>query len=139
MAVAFRIPRHPEAFSKSPVSKKRRPREHDDKHLAFIRTLPCVLTGKRPVEAAHVRYADPAYGKRETGKSEKPHDKWTVPLSPEKHREQHDMNEREFWARHGVDPLRVAAALWASTGDDETAEVILREARQQAELHLGEA
>jgi len=133
MVAAYRIPRHPEAFSKSPIGRKKKPREHDDKHLAFIRTLPCTLTGKRPVEAAHIRFAEAAYGKFETGKSEKPHDKWTVPLSPEKHREQHSMSEREFWARHGVDPLKVAASLWSCSGDDETAEVILREAQRQAE------
>ena len=70
MVAATRILRPETAFSLSPSKGKRRPREHDDKHLAFIRTLPCVITGKRPVEAAHVRYADLAYGKRETAQAE---------------------------------------------------------------------
>jgi hypothetical protein len=117
------------AFTLSPSKGRRRPREHDDEHLRFIRGLPCLITGKRPVEACHIRYPDPRYGKRETGMSEKPHDKYVVPLSPDKHREQHAMNEREFWEKHRIDPVAVSLALWSNTGDDETAEIILREAR----------
>lgn len=127
---AFAIKRPATAFSNAPVGKqKKRKREHDDEHLKWLRTLPCVITGERPVDAAHVRYADPIYGKPETGKGERPSDKWTVPLSAEKHREQHSGNEREFWARHGLDPLRIALALHACSGDDDQAAIILREAR----------
>jgi hypothetical protein len=125
----FRIIRRQTAFSNAPVGKqKKRPRDNDAKHLEWIRRLPCVITGTFPVDAAHVRYEDRAYGKRETGKGEKPDDKWVVPLSRQKHDEQHSMNERIFWARHGVDPLRIALALYACTGDDEQAHVIIREA-----------
>lgn len=125
----FRIVREPTAFSNAPVGKqKKRPRDHDAKHLDWIRTLPCVITGAFPVEAAHVRYADPVYGKRETGKGEKPDDKWTVPLTSAKHREQHSGNEKLFWLRHGLDPLRIALALYSCTGDEEQAHVIIREA-----------
>lgn len=126
--MAFRLPYSPTAFANAPAKGKRRPREKDDAHLRWLRTLPCVITGERPVEAAHIRYGDPVYGKRETGRSEKPSDRFCVPLSAAKHREQHDMNEREFWARHGLDPLRIALALHANSGDDEQAFVILREA-----------
>lgn len=127
--MALRIVRLATAFSNAPVGKQRkRPREHDNGHLEWIRTLPCCITGAVPVEAAHVRYADPVYGKREVGKQEKPDDRWTVPLSVAKHREQHDTNERAWWARHGLDPLRIALALHACTGDDDQAFVILREA-----------
>jgi hypothetical protein len=125
---AFKLPRENTAFSNAPVKGKRRPREMDDSHLSWLRTLPCVITGERPVEAAHIRFGSPVYGKRETGGAEKPADKWALPLSLAKHREQHSMNEREFWARHGLDPLRIALALHANTGDDEQAFVILREA-----------
>lgn len=117
------------AFSLSPARGKRRPREHDKDHLKFVSGLPCLLTGKRPVDVAHIRYSDERYGKRETGKSEKPHDKYVVPLCRAKHDEQHAMNEREFWAKHRIDPVQVALALWANTGDDETCETILRAAR----------
>lgn len=127
--MAYAIKRDPEAFSTSPAKGKKRPRQSNDAHLRWIRTLPCVVTGKFPVEAAHVRYAAPAYGKRETGKAEKPDDRWTVPLSPEMHRQQHSSNERAFWETHGIDPCRVALALYAVSGDDEQAAIILRHAR----------
>lgn len=129
MMAGFRIVREPTAFSNAPVGKqKKRQRDHDKQHLDWIRTLPCVITGERPVDAAHIRYADPVYGKREVGKAEKPDDKWTVPLVRRKHDEQHSMSERIFWARHGLDPLRIALALHANSGDDDQALVILREA-----------
>lgn len=127
--MAHRLVRPRTAFSNAPVGKqKKRPRDQDRGHLGWIKTLPCVLTGARPVDPAHVRFADPAYGKRETGKAEKPDDRWVVPLSRAKHDEQHSMNERIFWARHGLDPLRIALALHACSGDDDQAYVILREA-----------
>lgn len=131
MATAFRIERPATAFSKSPVGTKKRPRENDEKHLSWIRTLPCILTGKRPVEACHVRYPDPRFNKREVGAGEKPSDRWVVPMCPGKHRQQHAQNERSFWLAHDVDPVVVAAALFAVSGDDEAAEVILREARRK--------
>lgn len=125
----FRILRDATAFSNAPVGKqKKRPRENDDAHLKWIRTLPCVITGERPVDPAHIRYADPVYGKREVGKAEKPDDRWVVPICRRKHDEQHGMNERIFWARHGLDPLRIALALHACSEDDDQASVIIREA-----------
>ena len=117
------------AFSKSPITGKKRPREHDKAHLDFIRGLPCLITGKRPVEAAHIRYADARYGKLEVGGAEKPHDKYAVPLSPEKHAEQHQGNEKEFWAKAGIDPVQIAQSLWSNTGDDEVCEIIIRESQ----------
>jgi len=127
----FRILRDPSAFSNAPAKGQKRPRREDGKHLAWIRTLPCLVTGKRPVEAAHIRYADPVYGKRDVGKQEKPDDRWVVPLHPDMHREQHGGSEKAFWLKHGIDPCRVALALYAITGDDEQSEIIIRNARKQ--------
>lgn len=131
MVTALRIKRPDTAFSLSP-NKKRRPRQHEEKYLAWIRTLPCALTGARPVEAAHIRYAAPEYGKRSVGAGEKPDDRWTLPLSTVKHRDQHQHNERDWWIRHAVDPCRLALALWGAQFDDEAAELILQQARQMA-------
>ena len=126
---AFRLPRHPEAFSLSP-SKKKRPREHDKGHLDFIRSLPCVICGTRGVHAAHIRMAAMQYGKRATGMQEKPSDKWTVPLCPVHHNDgpeaQHSGGEEAFWKRHGIDPFVIAMALYQSTGDEEAGEMIIR-------------
>lgn len=114
---------------------KKRPRKESVDHLKWIRSLPCIITGKRGlVAAAHVRYGDPAYGKRETGLGEKPDDRWSVPLSHHLHTgdlaTQHANGEREWWAGHKIDPLSVALALHGMSGDDEAAETILRNARK---------
>lgn len=126
---AFAVRREPTAFSTSPSKGQKRPRRENGKHLAWIRTLPCVITGQYGVEAAHIRYAAPEYGKRDTGKAEKPDDDWVIPLAPELHREQHSMNEVKFWTKYGIDPCRVALALSRITGDDEAALVIIRNAK----------
>lgn len=118
------------AFSRS---KTRRPRQENGAHLKWLRTLPCLVTGQRgSVQACHVRYADPMFGKREVGMQEKPDDMWTVPLNAMQHRDQHDHgDERNWWKQIGIDPLQVALTLHHITGDDELAESIIREARQR--------
>lgn len=93
--------------------RQRQPRERDDKHLRFIRSLPCCICGRYDVEAAHIRTASLAHGKNHTGMGEKPSDKWTVPLCVGHHREQHTMNEMTFWKLHGIDPFMLALTLRA--------------------------
>lgn len=128
--MAFQIQRHPEAFTLDSRTRQKQPRKKSDDHLRFIRGLPCLVTGQRPVEAAHVRYADPAYFKRAVGGSERPDDKWAIPLSPAEHRKQHGMNEQDYWRQVGIDPLAVALQLWAHSGNDETGEKIIEQARK---------
>ncbi len=127
MTRAYQIQRPSTAFSLS--TGKKRPRKESVDHLRWVRTLECLVTGKRPADAAHIRYADPKYGKRETGRGEKPHDMFTVPLHRSEHDAQHAQNELEYWKSKGIDPIQVALALYGASGDDEAAEIILREAR----------
>lgn len=122
--MAWRIA--PKPISVGAPIGKREPREKSESHLDFIRSLPCCITNTTPVDAAHIRYASPLDGKRETGKSEKPHDRWTVPLSRELHVEQHNGNEREFWESYGIDPLRLATALYFAGRDYSKAMAVLR-------------
>lgn len=95
---------------------QRGPRRIDKAHKGRIAALPCIICGARPVEVAHVRYACPASGKRETGMAEKPSDKWTLPMCPLHHRiapaAQHKMNEREFWDLHCIDPIEICEWLY---------------------------
>lgn len=129
--MASELPRPATAFAMTGGPKKR-PRRHDDAHLRFIRSLPCIVTGKGPTEAAHVRFASLAHGKHETGTAEKPDDCWAVPLSPNKHRQQHLMNERNFWRDANIDPLIVAALLFANSGDEMAGRLICRAAQHGA-------
>ncbi len=126
--MAFQINRPTTAFSMDPSDRKQK-RITDDAHLAFIRTLPSLISGALGCEAAHIRYGDAGYRKKRTGKGQKPDDAWTVPLTPSEHRDQHSTNEREWWAEHGIDPLAVAQALYSVSGQRDAAIAILRRAR----------
>lgn len=101
--------------------RQRDPRQHDERHLVYVRLQPCCIPGcHRPAEAAHLRMACLAIGKEMTGKGEKPHDKFAVPLCGHHHREapdaQHQHNEREWWKAQGINPFVIAAALWIESG-----------------------
>lgn len=107
--------------------RQRQPRQHNAKHLDFIRGLPCVICGDdTSTEAAHVRMMDPSVAKPMTGLGIKSDDKFTVPLCGECHREQHDMNEAAFWQAKEIDPVKKALALYAVSGDHEAGEQIAR-------------
>lgn len=107
-----------------PHPKSKKPRKakpgKSPTHLDLIRQLPCLLSGG-PAEAAHLRFADAAHGKTETGAGRKPDDMYCLPLAPALHRLnkgcQHDCgDERAWWASMGVpDPVAVAKQLWGKT------------------------
>lgn len=102
------------------------PRRHDDKHLAFVRSLPCCLCGNDiETEVAHVREGNLYYGKKQAGLGEKPDDCWVVPLCGKHHRRQHEMNELKFWAHEGINPWILCQSLYAITGDSEMAMAVL--------------
>lgn len=104
-------------------------RAHDDPHLDFIRSLPCVCCGNNiQTEAAHLRSDNLEFGKRSTGMQQKPSDMWTLPLCSQHHRDQHAGNEKNFWGNHGINPWVLALSLFAASGDPELAhEVISRQ------------
>lgn len=98
----------------------RQPRIPNEKHLAFIRTLPCLVCQDNiSTEACHIRFSDLSVAKRKVGVAEKPDDFWTVPMCGDHHRRQHTMNEQRFWQEIDVDPIRTALALFAISGDFE--------------------
>lgn len=104
---------------------KRNPRQRNNSHLDFIRGLPCAVCGDNTsTEAAHVRYSDPSVAKPITGIATKPDDKFTVPLCGRCHREQHQGDERLWWAARRKDPVKLALALYAVSGDHELGERI---------------
>ena len=110
----------------------RQPRQHADKHLDFVRSLPCLVCGNDiESQAAHIRYADDRVAKRYVGKGEKPDDKFTVPLCDKDHRHQHSMNEREYWEKAGIDAVFVALALWSVTGNYELGTQIIHRAQER--------
>lgn len=108
----------------------KRPRIKNEAHLKFIRGLPCVVCGDNTsTEAAHIRMSCDWAGKRAVGMGEKPDDIWTVPLCGRCHKEQHGMNEQDYWwgvRMRYLDPVKVALALFVHTGQHEVGEQIVR-------------
>ena len=89
-----------------PKEKRLRSKEH----LKFVAQLACLVCGRMPSHAHHVRYAQiRALGLKVS-------DEFTVPLCSVHHDEIHRTgDERGWWARREIEPLKVAAELWAST------------------------
>lgn len=81
-------------------------------HQKWVRQFACCVPGCQggPIEFAHVRKGIPSH--EAGGTSLKPHDKWGVSLCAEHHREQHQIGEDSFQARHGVD-LKAKAQAFA--------------------------
>jgi len=110
--------------------RQRQPRERNKAHLEFVSRLPCVITGRGPVQVCHIRFPSLHHGKRQTGKGEKPDDRWVLPMIPEMHAKQHSMNEEAFWASYGIDPLATAQLLYAASGNFNEGVKVIRLARR---------
>jgi hypothetical protein len=82
-------------------------RLRDKEHCKFVATRPCVVCGRTPAEAHHIRFAQPrALGRKVS-------DEYTVPVCRVHHRDLHRYgDEASWWAGAGVDPLSVALELW---------------------------
>jgi hypothetical protein len=98
--------------------KKERP-GMSEAHLALIRQLPCAVTGKTPAGEAHHLKA----GTGERGMGMRSTDRWAIPLRHDPHMElerQGSRNEVAWLQARGIaDPLALAEALWAASGDLE--------------------
>ena len=71
---------------------------------------PCLICGRRPADAHHLRFAQ----HRALGR--KVSDEFTVPLCRGHHREVHRCgDEAAWWKNAGVDPTITARALWLET------------------------
>ena len=93
---------------------RERGRQRDEAHLALVRQLPCISTGRMDrIEAAHLRFSEHDFGKDEPGLSAKPSDEWVLPLTHDEHMRQHDIgDERAFWDELGIEPLKVAQQIY---------------------------
>ena len=82
-------------------------RLRDKDHRKFVSSQPCVLCGRRPADAHHLRFAQPR------ALSRKVSDEFTVPVCRVHHREIHRHgDEAAWWAGIKIDPLPIALRLW---------------------------
>jgi hypothetical protein len=81
-----------------PISAPRRIRDKD--HLRYVASQPCLVCGRSPGHAHHIRFAQPrAMGRKVS-------DEWTVPLCASHHRALHTVGDEErWWKERQVDPI----------------------------------
>jgi hypothetical protein len=85
-------------------------RERDREHLKYVTSQPCLVCGRTPSDAHHIKFAE----RRAMGR--KVSDRFSVPVCRLHHRELHRRgNEFAWWQNLGIDPLAIAATLWART------------------------
>src|SRR5262245_53826414 len=94
------------------VAAPRRYRNRD--HLRFVMQQPCLLCGRKPSDAHHIRFVQPrALGRKAS-------DEFAVPLCRSHHRAVHRAgDEKTWWKQAGIDPITVARKLWKNTRIDE--------------------
>jgi hypothetical protein len=86
----------------------RRIRDRD--HVRFVARQTCLVCGRRPCDAHHLRFA------QNRALSRKVSDEFTVPLCRGHHREAHRHgDEADWWDKLGLDPIAAARALWLET------------------------
>jgi len=86
----------------------RRIRDRD--HVKSIAKQPCLVCGRRPADAHHLRFA------QSSALGCKVSDEFTVPLCRGHHRELHRCgDEAAWWNKTGIDPTAAARTLWLKT------------------------
>ena len=85
-------------------------RQRNKAHLRFVAAHPCLVCGRQPSDAHHLRFAQPrALGLKVS-------DEFTVPLCREHHRQLHHAgNEIAWWHNLNTKPLPIAKALWSES------------------------
>ncbi len=85
-------------------------RLRDKAHLKFVASHPCLICGRSPADAHHLKFTQPrAMGLKVS-------DEFTVPLCRIHHRDVHSFgDEVGWWERRAIDPLATSRMLWVST------------------------
>ena len=115
-AAAIILPSGPGARRRRMAGKTIRLR--DKEHCKFVATQPCIVCGRTPSEAHHIRFAQPrALGRKVS-------DEYTVPVCRLHHRDLHSYgDEASWWAGVSIDPLPIALALWTRSRSPNSSQV----------------
>jgi hypothetical protein len=85
-------------------------RIRDRAHVKEVARQPCLVCGRRPADAHHLRFT------QSSALGRKVSDEFTVPLCRGHHREVHRHgDEAAWWTRTGIDPTAAARVLWLKT------------------------
>jgi hypothetical protein len=101
---------HSKVIDKSLLALSEPRRVRDRHHVKAVAKRPCLICGRQPADAHHVRFAQ----HRALGR--KVSDEFTVPLCRGHHRELHRCGDETAWWRNArIDPTAAARALWLET------------------------
>lgn len=85
-------------------------RVRDEEHRRYVARQPCVVCGRTPSQAHHLRFAQPRALARKVS------DEFTVPLCALHHQELHLRgDERLWWNDKRIDPLPIAEDYWRAS------------------------
>jgi hypothetical protein len=101
---------HAPSVEKSVLTHPEPRRIRDREHVRFVAQQTCLVCGRKPCDAHHLRFAqNSALGRKVS-------DEFTVPLCRGHHRELHRQgDETAWWHKIGLDPTTAARALWLQT------------------------
>jgi hypothetical protein len=116
---ASRAPIKPDRLAANPKSRRTRVvdksvlampelrRIRDRDHVRSVAQHPCLICGRRPADAHHLRFVhSKALGRKAS-------DEFTVPLCRGHHRELHRCGDEAAWWRNAdIDPIIAARSLW---------------------------
>ena len=109
------------AIDKSVLIHPESRRVRDRDHVRFVAQQTCLVCGRQPCDAHHLRFAQ----NRALGR--KVSDEFTVPLCRGHHRQLHRHGDEEaWWQRLRLDPSSAARALWLETHPLPTGELMSR-------------
>jgi hypothetical protein len=98
------------ATDKSGLALPEPRRVRDRAHVRYVTQQSCLICGRRPSDAHHLRFA------QSRALSRKVSDEFTVPLCRGHHREVHRSgDETAWWNKAGIDPTITARVLWLET------------------------
>jgi ERF superfamily len=98
------------AIDKSVLSLPEPRRVRDREHVRYVTQQSCLICGRRPSDAHHLRYV------QNRALSRKVSDEFMVPLCRGHHREVHRCgDEAAWWTTAAIDPTVTARALWLET------------------------
>jgi ERF superfamily protein len=99
--------RRPSSVDKTVLALSTSRRIRDREHVKSVAKQACLVCGRRPADAHHLRFAQPpALGRKVS-------DEFTVPLCRGHHREVHRSgDEPAWWSKTAIDPTAAARMLW---------------------------
>jgi hypothetical protein len=99
--------RRTRTIDKSVLAKPEPRRIRDRVHVRSVAQHPCLICGRRPADAHHLRFVQSkALGRKVS-------DEFTVPLCRGHHRELHRCGDEAAWWRNAhIDPIVAARSLW---------------------------